>query len=209
MLLDHYTAPLYETRYLLAEGLREACRSGRIDFVRLLLDNGADVNETLNYTRNLQQPRRLAGASLGEHSNRSIDVPSGGQAMRAVAWGGHYDAMEVLIDASLRLGIRDWTGVMFILSCQPNAAKLGRTILDEGHLRLSLLLVSDDDDSSVLADLVLLGCRHGNFEYLKALFDHDAPLNDDAIYIRRRYSPPIVMAMCWHQDALMEALTKR
>ncbi|GIC91104.1 uncharacterized protein Aud_007545 [Aspergillus udagawae] len=224
MLLDFYTAPLSESRFLLAEGLREACRSGRNDFVPLLLDNGADVNEALNYTRNLQQPRRLAyagwkgqvgvmclllarEASLGEHANRSIDVPSGGQTMRAVAWGGHYDATEV-IDTSLRLGIRDWTGVMFLLSCQPNTAKLGRTILDDGHLRLSLLLVSDDDDSPVLAYLVLLACRHGNFEYLKALFDRGAPLNDNAVYLRRRYPPPIVMAMCWHQDALMEALTK-
>ncbi|GIJ82269.1 hypothetical protein Asppvi_000775 [Aspergillus pseudoviridinutans] len=225
MLLDHYTAPLSESRYLLTEGLREACRSGCIDFVRLLLDNGADVNETLNYTRNYQQPRPLAyagwkgqvgvmrlllarGASIGEHANRSIDVPPGGQAMRAVAWGGHYDAMEVLIDAGLRLGIRDWTGVMFILSCQPNAAKLARTILDDGHLRLSLLLVPDDDDSPVLADLVCLACRHGNFEYLKALFDHGAPLNDNAIYSRRGYPPPIVMAMCWRQDTLVKALTK-
>ncbi|GIK03553.1 hypothetical protein Aspvir_007625 [Aspergillus viridinutans] len=223
-LLDHYTAPLSESCYLLTEGLREACRSGRIDFVRLLLDNGADVNETLNYTKNLQQPRPLAyagwkgqagvmrlllarGASIGEHANRSIDVPPGPQAMRAVAWGGHYDAMEVLIDAGLRLGIRDWTGVMFILSCQPNAAKLARTILDDGHLRLSLP-VPDEDDSSVLADLVCLACRHGNFEYLKALFDHGVPLNDDDIYNRRGYPPPIVMAKCWRQDTLVEALKK-
>ncbi|EAW25310.1 ankyrin repeat domain-containing protein [Aspergillus fischeri NRRL 181] len=224
-LLDHYTAPLSESRYLLTEGLREACRSGRVDFVRLLLDNGADVNETLDYNRQTLEPLPLAyagwkghvgvmrlllarGASIGEHADRSIDVPPGPQAMRAVAWGGHYDAMEVLIDAGLRLSICDWTNVMFILSCHPNAAKLARTILDDGHLRVSLLLVPDEDDGPVLADLVFLACVHGNFEYLKALFDHGAPLNDDAIYSQRGYPPPIVMAMCWRQDTLVEALTK-
>ncbi|KAF4226393.1 hypothetical protein CNMCM6805_008293 [Aspergillus fumigatiaffinis] len=224
-LLDRYTTPLSESRYLLTEGLREACRSGRIDFVRLLLDNGADVNEMLNDARNLYEPRPLAyagwkgqvgvmrlllarGASIGEHADRSIDIPPGPQAMRAVAWGGHYDAMEVLIDAGLRLSIRDWTGVMFILSCHPNAAKLARTILDDGHLRVSHLLDPDEDDSPVLPDLVVLACRHGNFEYLKALFDHGVPLNDDAIYIQREYPPPIVMAMCWRQDTLVEALRK-
>jgi hypothetical protein len=31
MLLDYYTAPLSESRFLLAEGLQEAWRSGRID----------------------------------------------------------------------------------------------------------------------------------------------------------------------------------
>lgn len=56
------------------------------------------------------------------------------------------------------------------------------------------------------ASIVALACRHGNFEFLKAFFDHGAPLNDDAIYDRRGYPPPIVMAMCFRQDALVEAL---
>lgn len=115
MLLDHYTAPLSESRYLLTDGLREACRSGLIDIVRLLLDNGADVNETLDYTGKVHQPRPLAyagwkgqvvvmrlllarGASIDEHG--SIYVPPGGQAMRAVAWGGHYDARSAKSSSS-------------------------------------------------------------------------------------------------------------
>lgn len=56
------------------------------------------------------------------------------------------------------------------------------------------------------ASIVALACRHGNFEFLKAFFDHGAPLNDDAIYDRRGYPPPIVMVMCFRQDALVEAL---
>ncbi|EAW12200.1 Ankyrin repeat protein [Aspergillus clavatus NRRL 1] len=225
MLLDHYTAPLSESRYLMTEGLREACRLGLIDIICLLLDNGADVNEGLNFTENLYQPRPLAyagwkgqvevmrlllerGASIEEHGNRRFHGSPGGEAMLAVAWGGHYGAMQVLVDAGLRLGMAMWIRVMFILSFQPEAAKLARTILDDGHLLLSLLPGLDDDGdySEDLADLVALACRHGNFEFLKALFDHGAPLNDDAIYTRRRYPPPIVMAMCWRQDALVEAL---
>jgi hypothetical protein len=242
MLLDHYTAPLSESRYLLREGLEEACRSGLVDIVRLLLDNGADVNETGTTDSRYRWPRPLAnaswkgqvgvmrlllarGASIGEHGD-----DAGGEAMRAVAWGGHYDAMEVLLDAGLLLDTRSWTDVMVILSFQPNGGKLARRILDDGHLRLSDLQVDgddegyimarfmhvrlsglqvpDDDNSYALAKLVSVACAHGNFEFLKVLFDHGAPMNDDAIYSQWQYPAPIVIAMCYRQDALVEALRK-
>ncbi len=230
LILERHESKLSECPEILKCGLPAACRYGMIEIVRLLLDQGANVNErssdgTLIGTVELaawtgQEEVLLLLLARGADP---YGYGSGNGSMCAAAWGGHTGVARILLDAGIELTPRRWENVLVRAAPRPGSLGIVRLILERGLVDFNTL---DDDyqklddgtfdthsssngsqvTKGVFTEFEALACVHGNVGFIQALGQHSADIGDVALFARENLPPPIVIAMAFRQNHVVAAL---
>lgn len=219
-LLERMSTKLSESRYLLSEGLRAACRRGMVDIVVLLLDNGGDVNEYLSSDRSYCVPslieqaawtgqeevlRLLLARGAGPYGGDPND-PGCFSSMRAAVWGGHVGAARILLDAGAELRPKHWMGILNPAVYLAESAELVRMLLDRGNFDHHQLDEDSQKAEYYVASFMGEACQHGNLGFVQGLAQHGVPVDDRDFYARHEFPPPIVVAMAFRQDHVVRGL---
>lgn len=180
-----------------------------IEVVRLLLDHGGNVNEHSLPSRWVSTVELAAWTGQEEvlllllaRGANPYGRNSGSDSMCAAAWGGHVDVVRILLDAGVQLKPREWFFVLFRAAPRIGSAEMVRMLLDRGVVELNKL---DDGD---LTELMIRACHQGNVGVVEALAQHGVPIHDESLYARHDYPPPIVVAMAFRHNHLVQALQR-
>lgn len=220
-LLDQLTI-LPERRFLLSEGLRAACRQGMVDIVNRLIDNGGDVNENHTNDGSSYQPSLLSQAAwtgkeeilhllLKRGANVNVD---GIKSIIAAAWGGHINTAQILINTKPQIqGLKGAINAHSILtramcSMKPEAVDFLRVFQEHGLIDIHNFDKDPSKAEEALVDLVVFAATLGHVEYLKIFHEEFGTgiLDDDPMYSRFEYAPPIVCARSRYQDKVVQYL---
>ena len=220
-LLDRLTM-LPECRFLLSEGLRAACRQGKVDIVNRLLDNGGDVNENRTNDSSSYQPSLLTQAAwtgqeeilhllLKRGANVNVD---GVKSIIAAAWGGHINTAQILINTKPQIQhLKDAINAHLILtramcSMKPEAVEFLHIFQEQGLIDIHNLDKDPRKAEEALVDLMVFAATLGHVEFLKIFHDEFGTgiLDDDLMYTKFEYAPPIVCARSRYQDKVVEYL---
>lgn len=216
LLFEHFESKLSECRYILSEGLRAACRQGMIDIVQLLLDNGGDVNEHYSSDRDCFATSPIEQATwAGQEEVLRLLLARGASpygrhsanfSMRAAVWGGNIGAARILLDAGVQLEPGPWMSVLEIAAPRVGSVELGRLLLDRGIIEAYKLDKGPEEAESFIVALMALACQQGNVGFVQGLAQHGVEMDDVSLYARHRCPPPIIMAMAFQHDHLVQAL---
>lgn len=215
-LLDRLTAPISGFRYLLSEGLCEACRLGMMDIVNRLLDNGGDPNVTRAYEgASFHVPPIAQAAWTGQEEaihlllERGADVNfHGSKSIFATAWGGQINAAKILINAGLSKAQIDGHGLLTraMHSMKPEAAEFLRFFQEGGLIDVHHLDKDPVKAEKDLVEVLVYAAAMGHVECLRILCEYGVDLDDGPLYSRCEYPPLIIAAKAWSQDKVVEYL---
>ena len=213
---------LPERQFLLSEGLRAACQQGMVEIVNQLLDNGGDVNKRHTNDSSSYQPSLLTQAAwtgqeeilhllLKRGANVNIDRI---KSIITAAWGGHINTAQILINTKPQIQcLKDVINAHSILtgamcSMKPEAVEFLHVFQEHGLIDIHNLDKEASKAEEALVDLVVFAATLGHVEFLKVFHEEFGTgiVDDDPMYLRFEYAPPIVCARSRFQDKVVEYL---
>ena len=216
LLFERLENKLSDSRYILSEGLRAACRQGMIEVVQLLLNHGGDVNEHFHPDRTAFAPSLVEQAAwTGQEEVLRFLLARGANpygrdstcfSMCAAAWGGHVGAVRILLDAGVQLEPTKWVSVLEIAAPSVGSAGLAQILLDSGNFEVNKL---DDDPKMAevyVVEFMVLACQQGNLGFVQGLAQHGVTIDDESFYARYELPPPIIIATAFRQHYVVRAL---
>ncbi len=183
-----------------------------IEVVRLLLDHEGNVNEH-------SQPGRWVStvelaAWTGQEEVLLLLLTRGanpygrylGSSMSAAAWGGRVGAVRILLDAGVQLKPNQLYSVLARAAPRIGAAEMVRLLLDRGVVELNKFGDKEKNADFYSVNLMGIACQQGNVGFVDALAQHGVSIHDESWYARHNFPPPIVIAMAFRQNHLVQAL---